>query len=70
MTDRGNAAAKLHLAGEAGGLPLSVVLTSANASDSRIARRMVDSSSHAGPTPPPGRINSPPKSLAGLAKDL
>ena len=32
--DRGKAGSKLHVAGERGGLPLSVVLSAANANDS------------------------------------
>jgi hypothetical protein len=33
-TDRGKAGSKLHVAREAGGLPLSVVVSAANANDS------------------------------------
>jgi transposase len=41
-TDRGKARSKLHLAGERGGLPLAVILSSANANDSTMFEAVVD----------------------------
>ena len=41
-TDRGKAGSKLHLAGERGGLPLSVVLSAANANDSTLLEAVVE----------------------------
>jgi hypothetical protein len=40
--DRGKAGAKLHLAGERNGLPISVVLSAANANDSTMLEAVVD----------------------------
>jgi transposase len=40
--DRGKAGSKLHLAGERGGLPLSVVLSAANANDSTMFEAVLD----------------------------
>lgn len=40
--DRGKQGTKLHLAGDAGGLPLAVVLTAANAHDSTMLGAVVD----------------------------
>jgi DDE family transposase len=41
-TDRGKAGSKLHLAGEAGGLPLSVIVSAANANDSTVFEAVLD----------------------------
>jgi transposase len=40
--DRGKAGSKLHLAGEAGGLPLAVILSAANANDSTMLEAVLD----------------------------
>jgi transposase len=40
--DRGKAGSKLHLAGEAGGLPVSVVLSAANANDATMLEAVLD----------------------------
>jgi transposase len=40
--DRGKAGSKLHLAGDAGGLPLSVVVSAANANDSTMLEAVLD----------------------------
>jgi Transposase DDE domain len=41
-TDRGKQGSKLHLAGERGGLPISVVLSAANANDSTMFGAVLD----------------------------
>ena len=40
--DRGKAGSKLHVAGDAGGLPLSVVVSAANANDSTMLEAVLD----------------------------
>jgi hypothetical protein len=40
--DRGKRGSKLHLAGERGGLPLSVILSAANANDSTMFEAVLD----------------------------
>jgi len=40
--DRGTAGSKLHLAGERGGLPISIVLSAANANDSTMFEAVLD----------------------------
>jgi transposase len=40
--DRGKAGSKLHLAGEAGGLPLSVIMSAANTNDSTMFEAVLD----------------------------
>ena len=41
-TDRGKAGSKLHVAGDAGGLPISLVLSAANANDSTMLEAVLD----------------------------
>jgi transposase len=41
-TDRGKAGSKLHVAGDAGGLPLSVVVSAANANDSTMLEAVLE----------------------------
>ena len=52
--DRGKQGSKLHLAGERGGLPISIVLSAANANDSTMFEAVLDD------IPPDPHAHRPP----------